>query len=306
MKNWKLVLAASTALCLTASQALAQEEGEEGTEEGGGDGDGGNGDMAATSGETPQPTAEEGGATAEAHSMILPKGKLKVDFSVNVNLSKELVGKPISITPDVWYGVAPKLEVGLAHSSYGLTGFWGTDALGGGVCVTGEENGCAKFYNGPVGVLAHYALVEGDLTVAADGGLVIGSLDPFELSLKAGVRGVKAMDKLMIGFAPFIAVGLTERDAGNKEYLGVPVDVNYMVNEKLGVGVQTGIHGPLDGFGDSFFVPVSLAAMYGVNENITAGAAFTLLRVTGGSPDGVDGPGAADFRGLSVFASWHN
>jgi hypothetical protein len=30
------------------------------------------------------------------------------------------------------------------------------------------------------------------------------------------VRGVKAMDKLMIGFAPFIALGLTERDAGNK------------------------------------------------------------------------------------------
>ena len=120
------------------------------------------------------------------------------------------------------------------------------------------------------------------------------------------MRGVKAMDKLMIGFAPFIALGLTERDAGNKEYIGVPVDVNYMVNPKRGVGVQTGIHGPLDGFGDSFFVPVALAGMYQVNESITAGASFTLHRVTGGTPDGVDGPGAADFRGLSVFASWHN
>lgn len=301
MKNSKLVLAASAALCLTASQALAQEEPEEGTTEDGTTEGGEGGDMAATTSETPAPATDDG-AAAEGYSMITPKGKLRVDVSLNVNMSKELVAKPINITPDVWYGVAPKLEVGLAHSSYGLTGFWGTDALGGGVCFTGEENGCAKLYNGPIGVLARYALVEGDLTVAADGGLVIGSLDPMELSLKAGVRGVKKMDKLMIGFAPFIALGLTERDAGNKEYLGVPVDVNYIVNDKLGVGVQTGIHGPLDGFGDAFFVPVALSGMYQVNESITAGAAFTLLRVAGG----LEGPGAADFRGLSVFASWHN
>ncbi|MBK7076774.1 MAG: hypothetical protein IPH44_31220 [Myxococcales bacterium] len=257
--------------------------------------------MTATTSETSPPAAEEGGATGEAPPMILPKGKLRVDVSLNVNLSKDLVAKPINITPDVWYGVAPKLEVGLAHSSYALTGFWGLDSTGGGLCITGEENGCAKFYDGPVGVLAHYALVEGDLTVAADGGVVIGSLDPFELSLKAGVRGVKAMDKLMIGFAPFIALGLTERDAGNKEVIGVPVDVNYMVNEKIGAGVQVGIFGPLDGFGDAFIVPLSLAGMYQVNESITAGASFTLLRVAGGA----DG-NATDGRGLSVFASWHN
>lgn len=301
MKNWKLVLAASSALCLTASQALAQEEPEEGgTEEGtteGGEG----GDMAATTSETSPPAAEEGGEMTEAHSMITPKGKIRVDVTIGVNMSKDLVGKPISINPDVWYGVAPKLEVGVAHSAYGLTGFWGTDALGGGLCLTGEDNGCAKFYDGPVGVLGRYALIEGDLTVAADGGVVIGSLDPMELSLKVGVRGVKKMDKLMIGFAPFIALGLTERDAGNKEFLGVPVDVNYMVNEKLGVGVQTGIQGPLDGFGDAYFVPLALAGMYQVNESITAGASFTLLRVAG-----FEGPGAADLRGLSVFASWHN
>lgn len=301
MKNSKLVLAASAALCLTASQALAQEEPEEGTTEDGTTEGGEGGDMAATTSETPAPAAEEGGATADAHSMITPKGKLRIDVSIGVNMSKELVGKPISINPDVWYGVAPKLEVGLAHSSYGLTGFWGTDALGGGLCLTGTDNGCAKFYDGPVGVLGRYALVEGDLTVAADGGVVIGSLDPMQLSLKVGVRGVKKMDKLMIGFAPFIALGLTERDAGNKEYLGVPVDVNYMVNDKLGVGVQTGIQGPLDGFGDAYFVPLSLAGMYQVNENINAGASFTLLRVAG-----FEGPGAADLRGLSVFASWHN
>lgn len=298
MKNTKLVLAASAALCLTASQALAQEEPEEGTTEEGAT----EGEVTATSSETPAPEAMEE-APAPAHAMITPKGKIRVDVSVGIGLSKDLAGKPIDITPDIWYGAAPKLEVGVAHSGYGLSGFWGQESLlGSGVCLTGTDGLCAKVYDGPVGVLGRYALVEGDLTVAADAGLVISSLDPMTMSVKLGVRGAKVMDKLKIGFAPFVSVGVTERDGGNKESLGVPVDVNFMVNPKLGVGVQSGIYGPLDGFGDSFIIPVALAGMYSVSDALTAGAAFTLHRVAGGA----DGPGAADFRGLSLFASWHN
>jgi hypothetical protein len=299
----KLVVAASAALCLIASQALAQEEPETGTEEGtteGMEGEGeGEGEVAATTTETAA-TAE--GAMAEGPPMIAPKGKIRVDVSIGVNLSKELVAKPITITPDVFYGVSDKLEVGVAHSGYALVGFWGAESLGGGLCLAGTDGGCGKVYDGPLGLLGRFVLMEGSIDLAADGGVVIGPFDPMTLSLKAGVRGRKMMGKMMIGVAPNISLGLTERDGGNKEYLAVPVDVNFMVNDKLGVGVQTGIHGPLDGFGDAFFVPVSLGAMFQINPSLTAGGAFVLHRVAGGA----DGPGAADLRGLSVFASWRN
>lgn len=313
MKGIVAIVGLST-LCLAAPAASAQDEDEDMADpcEGGevmeGDAEAAPEDGEA-SGDTAEsaPTAEgDGAAAGDAPPMITPKGKIAVDVAVGVNLSSDAVAKPLSILPDVFYGVADKLEVGLAHSSYAIEGFWG-EGRGGGLCLSGEDNGCAKAYDGPIGLLARFGLMAGDLELAADGGVVIRHLsDPMMAGIKVGVRGRKMMDKLAILFAPNIYIGLTERDAGNKEYLAVPVGVMYAVNAQLRAGVQTGIQGPLDGFGDGFAIPISLGAMYGINDKMSAGASFTLHRVTGGSPEGVEGPGAADLRGLGLYFSWHN
>jgi hypothetical protein len=241
-------------------------------------------------------------------SMLLPKGKIGIHASIQLNLSKDLVAHPIAIQPDVWYGVMDKLEVGVVHSSYGLSGFWGS--IGGGVCLAGEKDLGAgltidmcggKAYNGPIGVLGHFLLMEGSIDLAADAGVVINRLDPFALGLKVGVRGRWMSGKLAVGFAPNIGIGLTERDTGNKEFLNIPVDVGFMATDKLNVGVQTGIAGPLDGFGDAWVLPVSVGGMFMVNDALGVGASFNLFRVAGGA----EGE-AFDARGLTVFAMWHN
>jgi hypothetical protein len=267
-----------------------------------GTGDAGTGDMGGDMGGD---MAAEGGG---GH-LVTPKGKISIFAALQVNLSKDLgvakVGDPISIQPDIFYGVMPKLEVGVAHSSYNLTGFWGGFSFpSGGVCIGDEMGPCAdKVYNGPIGILGRYALVDdGKLGIAADAGLVLRALDPFAIGAKAGIRGHYMAGKLMIGFAPNIQIGITKRDeGGGKEFLAVPVDVHYMVSPKLGVGVQTGIQGPLDEFGDSYAIPVSLGAMFMPNEKLGVGGAFNLNRIAG-----FDGPGAADLRSLTVFVMWHN
>ena len=314
MKNSKLVVAAFAALSLTAGQAIAQDE-----PEGGGEGEGMGGDpcaggemhegdgMAATG----DGTMMGDGAVDAAPALITPTGKIAISVGVGIGLSKDLAGKPIDITPDIFYGVAPKLEIGLAHSGHALTGFWADSVplgiIGTGVCVTGTDGGCAKVYNGPVGILGRYSLVQGSVDVAADAGVIIASIsDPFQVGVKLGVRGRKVSGKMSIGFAPNIYIGLTERDAGNKESLAIPVDLYFGVNDKIGVGLQTGIEGRLDGFGDNFVVPVTVGGVYSINDKMTAGLTFNLHRVAGGSPDGVDAPGAADLRSLGLMFGWHN
>lgn len=230
--------------------------------------------------------------------LILAKGKLAVAVTLGVNLSKDAVAKPLTINPDVWYGVMPKLEVGVAHSSYGITGFWGESAGGGGLCVTGTDSGCAKVYNGPVGVLGHFLLMDGSIDLAADGGFVARTLDPMALGLKVGVMGRWMSGKIMVSFSPNILIGLTERDT-NKELISVPVSVGFAASPKLHAGVQTGISGPLDGFGDFNIVPVSAGALFMVNDQITAGGSFSFLNLAGSNS-------SADSRGLTVFAMWHN
>jgi hypothetical protein len=73
--------------------------------------------------------------------MMLPKGAIAIHAVVEVNMSADLVAKPFSIAPDVWYGVSPKLQVGLVHSRMGQTGFLGGAGLlgaGAGLCLAGE------------------------------------------------------------------------------------------------------------------------------------------------------------------------
>ncbi|HUQ04156.1 MAG TPA: hypothetical protein VM261_16770 [Kofleriaceae bacterium] len=289
-----------------AGSAWAQdgeEGGEEGGEEASGDPCGGEaaaeGSAEGMADESTPVSEAADGATMEggAPPMILPTGKIGVHVTLGINLSTDAVAKPIAIAPDIWYGVMPKLEVGVVHSNYGLSGFWFQP--GGGICVTGEENGCGKLYDGPVGLMANFLVSESaSMDLAVNGGIVIGSFDPLPLSLKVGVKGRYKSGKIAVHFNPAIAIGLTERD-GNKEEIMVPVMVGYAVNEKLHAGLQTGIAGPLDGFGDAFFVPVGLGALYGLNDKMSVGGAFNFVNLAGKN-------GGADFRTLDLMFMWHN
>jgi len=167
--------------------------------------------------------------------------------------------------------------------------------------VSGTDGGCAKAYNGPVGLLAHFGLSDGSVALAADGGLIIRTLDPNALGLKLGIRGRKLSGKLAIDFAPNVYVGLTKRDEGNKEILSVPVTLGFMASDKLMAGVQTGITGPLDGFGDGYSIRIAIGSMFAATPNVVVGGSCNLFRVAG-----FEGPGAADLRGLTIDVAYHN
>jgi len=241
-------------------------------------GDGG-GDTAAAD--------DMGGDAAADSSMIVAKGKIMVAAGLNVNLSKDSVGDPLSITPDVTYGAIPKLDVGLYHSNYGLTGFW-TQA-GGGLCISGDA--CADVYNGPTGILANYGIQEGQMSMTAGGGLVLSNIagDTMLMDIKAGVKIHYAVDpNIGIVTEPSIILSINERDPLKRDGLLLPVAIGYKVDPKLSVGVQTGITGPFDGFGDSYAIPFNLGANFAVDEKLSVGGAFGFPNLAGkdGSADG--------------------
>lgn len=256
-----------------------------GGDEGGGDEGGGDagGDAAAAA------PAEGGGGGA--HGLTLPKGKIAIWAALGVGMSTDFVGDPISLSPDVWYGVSDDLSVGLVHSSMGTVGFWGT--AGGSLCLAGDL--CGDVFSN-TGVHAKYQFQKGDLQLAGIGGLNTMTTDPLTLGLQAGVLGRWSSGKIMVDFAPTIRIGLTERDF-NKEVIYVPVTVGYAVNDKIHAGLQTGILGPLDGFGDAFNVPVGVGAMYMVSEQIMAGGSFTFHNLLGKNS-------SADSRSLDLVVGY--
>ncbi len=230
--------------------------------------------------------AEEVTATEE-RQLTLPGGKVFLDAFVEVNLSKDFAFKPVSVAPDIWYGVSDDLTLGLVHSGRGATGLFG--GSGNGLCLTGKSKGCPHVYDN-VGLDARYHLVrKGALTLAADGGLFAMSFDPFMLAFKLGAIAQLHRGTFSFELGPNLFVGLTERGAGNKEVLSVPATFMIAVLPKLGIAAQFGLRVP---FADTSFTMFggSLGAQFFATDKLILDAVFSLPALMGGSAvaDGVD------------------
>jgi hypothetical protein len=246
----------------------------------------------------PPPAAPAADGPSVGERVVLPAKRLYARAMLEIELSKGTAFDPVSLAPDVYYGVNPALTVGLVHSSLGATGFIG--GSGSSLCFTGA---CDGVYN-RVGVDGRYHFATGKVAAAADFGLFVNDFDPFRLALKLGVVGrfrPAPSSKLAVDFAPSLFIGITNRepaavmgmmaaDTGNKEVFVVPGTVLYAVNKQLTALVQTGLALPFEKAGDLYFVPLSLGASYAVDKQISVEGAFSLLHLLGGSaiPNGVD------------------
>jgi hypothetical protein len=215
--------------------------------------------------------------------MVTPKGKIMINAAIGVNLSDSDktggdIADPLNISPDVVYGVMPKLDVGLYHSNYGLTGFYFEGIQESGLCVSGDV--CGEVYNGSTGILAKYELVNGKLSAAGNGGVVLTSItDDFDMGidLKLGAN-VRYMlnEKMVILANPNVHVNLVSDDlASDKHQLYIPLALMYAVNEKLHAGVQTGVLAlDVAKVGDTYFLPLSLGAKMKIDDKLSVGAAI--------------------------------
>ena len=93
-----------------------------------------------------------------------------------------------------------------------------------------------------------------------------------------------------------IYIGITERDAGNKEVIAIPVDVAFQATPMLAVGLGTRFAGPLDGFGDFNIGSLDIFGHYTVNAMIDVFLRFSFANLYGTG-------GGADARVLTIGAN---
>jgi hypothetical protein len=250
------------------------------------------------------PTAAAISAVAPGERVTMPPKRAFLHANVQIGLFADNAFDPVSIAPDIWYGVNEKLTVGLVHSSMALLGIMG--GIGDSLCIAGD--GCGDVYNN-VGLDARYEVLRGNATIAVNGGLQAASVDPLQLRLKAGIVGrfrPSPASKLSVDFAPALFFGVTERDgaimssSGNKELLIIPVTALYQAATKLSAGVQVAAVVPFENAGDLFFIPVSLGATYQIDYRLSVDVAFTLLRLAGGSGYDLIGGTGFDARTLTL------
>lgn len=236
----------------------------------------------------PEPeAAATASATTGTDQLTLPRSRLLLDAFVGINLSSGAAFKPLSLSPDIWYGATDDITVGLIHSGVGQTGFLG--AVGTSLCLTGSSNGCSDVYRG-VGVDVRYKLKTGAFAWAAGGGLYVRAFDPFQLAIKLGAIGRWTSGKMAVELAPNLFFGLTNRApdvmvvgaTGNEETLNLPVTGLYALTPKASVAVQTGVQLPLQNTGDTYAIPLSIGGHFLATPDLSVNLAFSLPKLVGG------------------------
>src|SRR5262245_40262487 len=81
--------------------------------------------LAQTSDEPPAPPVDAPPAGPVGERVVLPAKRLYARAALEIELSSGTAGDPVSLAPDVYYGVTPELTVGLLHSALARTGVMG-------------------------------------------------------------------------------------------------------------------------------------------------------------------------------------
>jgi hypothetical protein len=248
----------------------------------------------------PPPVAADPDGEPKGERVVLPAKRLYGRALLELELSTDTAFDPVSLAPDVYYGVSADFTVGLVHSSLGSTGIIG--GAGSSLCFTEKCDGV--YHN--FGLDGRYQLATGNVSVAANFGLHAIDIEPFRLALKLGVVGryrPSPTSKLAVDFTPALFLGIIEREPemlgqlGNKEVLVLPGTVLYAVTPRLTALLQTGLVLPFEAAGDAYSVPLSLGASYAVNKQLSIEGAFSLVRLLGGGSLPTTG---ADARGLTI------
>jgi hypothetical protein len=237
---------------------------------------------------------EPAGEYAVQRGVQGPAGMLSARILLDVNLSSSLVGKPISLAPDLYYSVTDRLQLGLLHQ--GPMGWQARPGVG--LCLTGTENGCPKIYNN-VGFDLMYGLTSGgSVDLSAHGSLFMNSFSPASTSLAVGVAGKLYFSKrFALLFDPKIAIAVNDRST-NHDDLFVPLELEWQVGALTTFKLLSGIEGDVSAFSNTYQIPVGVGLVRNLSHHFDLGARFSFDNLLGNQPPGV---GAADARSLAVL-----
>ncbi len=214
--------------------------------------------------------------------LTLPAGMLELrGNTARINLSSDRIAEPISLAPDLYFGVTGELTAMIRHDV--------------GICLTGEETGCPEVYDDfELGAL--YSIVEP--TPATEIALLAAfdadSLSEGSFSAQAGGRFQWNSRSTQVELEGVVDVGLSDRDAGNGDEVRFEVEGFVQLGNFVPV-VETGLRLPFDDTGDNLAVPLGFGAFFTVSRSLDVGARIHFPEILGG-----DAAAGGDARELRV------
>jgi hypothetical protein len=210
-----------------------------------------------------------------ARPLTLSKGMLGIHGDIVTDVSAGHGGKPVWLTPNVYYGVTDTFSIGIAEN---------VDAeffpIGGGLCLGGKY--CAKVLNNTALDLLLSVARSTTSEIAIHAGADVNGFSPFSLDVRGGaLMKFSLTGPLALMADPSVSVWLLNPGPGKQEFVSVPLRLGYQVVEQVNVGLATGMNAYVNNFSNSLAIPVGLGAFLTPNEKLDVGLNLTLSNVGG-------------------------
>lgn len=243
--------------------------------------------------DVPPVTTAPDGQYAVRRGLQGPAGMLAARILLDINLSTDRAGEPISLAPDLYYSATDRLQLGLLHT--GPMGWQSRPGVG--LCLTGEDAGCPSLYDN-LGFDVMYGLAFEQVHVSLHGSVFLHSFDPLTTSVALGVAGKAHLgDRVALLFDPKIAIAVSERDLLD-DAIYVPAELVVQAAVGTTLRLLTGIAGELSEFGDTVEVPLGFGVVQNLNQHFDLGARFSFDNLLGNQPPGGS---ATDSRSLAIL-----
>ena len=187
--------------------------------------------------------------------IALDAGQLDAQLVIESSIASGKYASPLSVAPDVWYGVTARWTVGIVHSdpAVDLVDF------GASLCVrtNAEEPGaCPDVYHGS-GLDARYlAWTHGGFAVAPRVRFLVRDLDPWKPAATFGALARWQRGRWSIAADPYLQLGLANTDRGNDSALVVPIYFTLQPACGWALALQTGYTSDLEVWQDGYHIPI--------------------------------------------------
>ena len=153
-----------------------------------------------------------------ARPLVLEPGTVDARLTMAINVQPRLISEPTALSPDAWWGVLPRLTVGLIHSDASLDQI----ATSGSFCIKTSTSTCAQRYKGS-GIDVRYSALEGQFALAPRLRAVIRDTDPFKPAVTLGALLRWTRGRFALTGDPYLRVPLANAPLGNRFAINLPV-----------------------------------------------------------------------------------
>jgi len=194
--------------------------------------------------------------------LVLDAATVELRMTVEVDVQRSDIAQPLSLAPDVWWGISPRWTLGVIHSNASLDRI----EAGATLCVRQDQAPpCDRLYHGS-GLDVRYSALAGPLAVAPRLRLVIRDLDPIKPVVTLGAMARWAHGRFAVATDPYLRIPLANAELGNRTQLVLPLWLTVQPASGWAISLRTGYDSDLAVFRDGGHGPISL----GVTARATA------------------------------------